>query len=222
MSDEPKRRWLQFSLQTAIALSFILGGLIWANMQEEEFETDEVTPESIYYVGQGWPLNVYILKEWRNPGYRFPEAPHHWEIASLFADIFISLALLVVAALVCERWKWRTKIVLVLSACGMLWLNMSPRERAAKDVPDISENYGDWVSRVVISQFGWPFHQFRWSIISAEQHEYVHWSTDNDLHTRDDPDRWVMKVNFFIALALLLGVGGACEYLLRRREGRKP
>ena len=37
MTDKPRRAWFELHLSTVIAMMFVAGGFMWANMQAHEF-----------------------------------------------------------------------------------------------------------------------------------------------------------------------------------------
>jgi len=97
MSDKPKRRF-QLHLSTLIVLSFVAGGLVWANMPHY-FPADSFF--SSYDMRQGWPLvfrsNVLF---WDDP---FLETKN-FSGFSLLMDCFVWLAILVAVA---YAYEWR-------------------------------------------------------------------------------------------------------------------
>ena len=62
MSDNPKRKWFQFHLSTAIVGMFATGCFLWANFSGRLVRYDN-NPELISQCVYGWPYIAYVTDE---------------------------------------------------------------------------------------------------------------------------------------------------------------
>jgi hypothetical protein len=85
------RRWLQVHLSTAVVLTIVAGGLMWANLV-------------MYHEGIagccGWPM-CYRAELWFGV---------MWDHGNLAVDIFTAATIITVTAFVCE-WRIRRREV---------------------------------------------------------------------------------------------------------------
>lgn len=109
MSDLPKRRWFQIHLSTAVALMFVSGVLLWANL---------VPHKTVLYEGSHDGIKAWSLRYgWPTPycsGHYFelPEGPSsvlspeprysYAKIDNLRLNVFCAAVLLAVCAFACE------------------------------------------------------------------------------------------------------------------------
>jgi hypothetical protein len=90
-----KRRWFQMHLSTTVALSFMAGVLIWANVFN--WPPERITPTyEFQQITYGWP---YVF--WR-PGQEFYTSEPDWNFLALLKDIFVWVMLLFLVGSVLE------------------------------------------------------------------------------------------------------------------------
>jgi hypothetical protein len=123
-------------------------------------------------------------------------------------------------------WQFRllTAVAMMTVAAAMLILNTRKLETA--QLFDHGNGYSS-----IEDQYGWPFAVYRtipdW-IAALNLAEYNSSKSKTDLpplSRRPDIDKLIYKnivLNALVGLCLLLVVQFACEWLIRRREGRKP
>jgi len=125
MSDKPRRRFFQIHLSTAIVLSFVAGGLLWANSSPKHFHNPSYYPaelaevESLAIVAAkpmrldyGWPLVAcqrYELADTHpDKNGSYVNSPLNWYVYNhmsqlgLWVDICAAFAMLLVVALLSE------------------------------------------------------------------------------------------------------------------------
>ena len=112
MSNPPRRKRFQIHLSTAIALMFVAGALIWANIPGPEsiVQADRMgRPRDVYYHLRtcGWPLSAtYIAKYTWGPnadvfsGGRYPDSiPPQ----TIIVNVAVGLATLFAVWFLCEH-----------------------------------------------------------------------------------------------------------------------
>jgi hypothetical protein len=142
MSDAPKKRpWFQFHLSTAVVMVFVAAGLLWLN-------TTSRCPDKKTYAAYGWPLGAYDRYGLLNMDGRYEKA-EGWIISGLVVNVLVGLTAILVVGIVCEwqirlgdfnqsttdvpkkrprfRFHFRTALVIIFVAAGLLWLNMHNR-----------------------------------------------------------------------------------------------
>ena len=95
-----KRKWFQIHLSTALVLMFAAGGLLWANLQAEDY--DDVATLSSGYTYRGWPLSSYRIQWWGDPAQTIPEVPAEWSRGNLAIDLAAALGILAAVTLAFE------------------------------------------------------------------------------------------------------------------------
>src|SRR5438045_2886081 len=93
MTEKPRRPWFQIHLSTAIVLMFVAGLLLRANMLPSVSRGDDPARADWYY---GWPYPLLIVAQ---DGSRTAKL---WLTESLYFDIPIALAVVVVPAILIE------------------------------------------------------------------------------------------------------------------------
>jgi len=101
----------QFHLSTAVILSFVAGGLIWANLPHDVYARTDTAHEMPTHI-QGWPKpfstdnSVWILTS---------ELPYRWSDVREFSwqvlvgDCAVAMMILAVVAITWERIVFRRK-----------------------------------------------------------------------------------------------------------------
>ena len=108
MSEQPKRRWFQFHLSTAIVLMFVAGGLLWLNMRPptQWLEKDGLNQQLVCCRGSGWPVA-------KTAYYGGVPPPKNWEkevqvnAGVICANAFLAGLMLLLTGMVCE-WLLRS------------------------------------------------------------------------------------------------------------------
>jgi hypothetical protein len=129
---EPKQNWRRFHLSTAVTMTLVAGGLIWANTRGEyagvaagsEEKTEVIRTSLALYacksrvLKQGWPWiaceSKYVVSTTKfvdlktytddpdNPRYQRETWRKSWRISALFADLLSCIALTILAMVACE------------------------------------------------------------------------------------------------------------------------
>ncbi len=224
MSDKPKRRWFRFHLSTAVVLMFVAGLLLLANIMGYLFyewhHIDNITGQgSTYY---GFPLCCYSTT-----GLSYDPASH-WNTRIVYAvfNLCFALGILLAVALLLEyiirrqeanrRWlqiRLSTLVLLVLVAGGLMGANfLSYHEERSV------QYYGETAIENV-QYWGWP-------LVAAYAYKYS--SHGKELAPEIDssdrygylPERIIGDV--LAAIVILVATAVLSEYVIRRREARKP
>ena len=193
MSDTSKSRFFQIHLSTAILLTFVAGGLLWANVPMSQELIDIGFGDGEHLVSyRGWPCCIYghieVIEVTNSP----------WNVKHLLINVGIAVAILISTAFLCEfsmrnpRPTLRPHILTIASlviAVGMLtWMN---DQRGT--LPDLT------LGRPLMV-FGWPRYFYQ------EQR----WFYSNLI--------W----DFLLCTTIILAVAVVCECFIRRGEARKP
>jgi hypothetical protein len=108
MTDAPKKRpWLQFHLSTAVVLTFVAAGLLWANVTPCEASDFNPFPRSSHLIGEtwqdtlrrGWP--TWYRQEWAS-------GLVEWRWSILALDTLAASAILLATAALLE-WLIRRR-----------------------------------------------------------------------------------------------------------------
>lgn len=131
-----------------------------------------------------------------------------------------------------------TAIVLMFVAGGLLWANVHlfPGDKRRYDIYTGMKNPWGWgyhavykLSHFDIQEYGWPMtlhatsqstpHDPETYLDSESMDSTMHLDTSGLLK---DPSWFSIPVNVMAAMAILVCCALLCEWLISRREGRKP
>ena len=120
------RRFFRLHLATCVAISFVCGGLIWANVaptfQSRNEHLDRAHPArtfiGLYIITEpeesrviGWPLIWYDNWQTNNID---PFAPSYWRATPLAVDFIVHVEILIGATVLFEWWmRTRRRIALI-------------------------------------------------------------------------------------------------------------
>jgi hypothetical protein len=219
--EKTKRRFWQLHRGTAVLLTIALSGIVWLNILApvhvrtlEELSTTNYMPSKSF----GWPHRFLFRMK----------SLDYWMLDELVLDAVVTLVILALIAtsfecLIRQRWSWRihlsTAILLMLFGGILLCANLR-EERVLKSIAYSSR-------QIALVKMGFPYR-----FVSKCEDQLLSTSTsrlsDVDLsilltdRTEIEESNRVMILDIAISGGLLLAMALACEWLIRRREGRKP
>ena len=107
-----------------------------------------------------------------------------------------------------KRRVWQvhlsTAIALMFMAGGVLWINSIPD--IGRNPPGMLKTPIEVGSHSTYIYYGWPY----WCIVKEQESRNFYWTWDGAVP------------NAIVVLAVFVAVAGCFEWLIRRREGRKP
>jgi len=111
-----------------------------------------------------------------------------------------------------------TAVILMIEAAGLLWLNVTHvEEKRTLHYPLYFEGSELTNVAALFERQGWPicYHQV---FFQGTLHDRM----NPDDRVSDDWKALSLTIDAVICLVILLANGSICEWLIRRREGRKP
>jgi len=238
MSDQPRYRWFQFSLITAVLMTVVTSLLLWRNISYYEIGGKDI---------KGWPVALYYRYwngyEVNNDGrsqLQCKPAREFWQ--NLGIDVALGLGCLGLASIACEwlvrrdgqysvdeklrrrRIQFRLSMLAIwLSLSGAtLWTCVEPRTISHQWSPNEWTSHSRWRHNWFRGQeFGWPIaylrEGFENSFTATPENHFI----ADEIITRpvNDDCNWRNLIfDVTVSLILMLVSGLVCLWLIRRRD----
>ena len=235
MNEKP-RRWFQFHLSTAVLSSVMVGLLFFINFRYRFNDAGNAGTEYFDRI-YGWTFSIHIWHSLRpysaNPTWvSCPDPDFNGlpakNVRAAELDALICLLILCVSAVTIEAAIRRgrfcklhlpTVAVVLITAVAFTALNTLGRTNSFQYEKPWHEYYSppntEW-------NFGWPLtYAHAFGYLTGPKEPIL--PTDHDFMSFTEPNkRTELILDVIVAVVVVLTAGVVCEYLIRRREGRRP